>query len=74
MLVRLRAASSGLFTPLVLQMFAVGEETGSLDTLMQTVAEFYERDVDYELVVEHAQLVVDTRGVYRAPRQNVVKA
>jgi UDP-N-acetyl-D-glucosamine dehydrogenase len=30
--------------------------------------------VDYELVARHAPLVVDTRGVYRAPRPNVVKA
>jgi len=30
--------------------------------------------VDYELVAKHAPLVVDTRGVYRAPRPNVVKA
>lgn len=38
-----------LFTPLVLQMMAVGEETGSLDNMMIQVAEFYERDVDYSL-------------------------
>ncbi|MBM4356761.1 MAG: nucleotide sugar dehydrogenase [Deltaproteobacteria bacterium] len=30
--------------------------------------------VDYALVAEHAQLIVDSRGVYRAPRANVVKA
>jgi UDP-N-acetyl-D-glucosamine dehydrogenase len=30
--------------------------------------------VDYELVARHTPLVVDTRGVYRAPRANVVKA
>ncbi len=30
--------------------------------------------VDYPLVVEHAPLIIDTRGVYRAPRPNVVKA
>jgi len=30
--------------------------------------------VDYELVATHAPLIVDTRGVYRAPRSNVVKA
>ena len=30
--------------------------------------------VDYELVARHAPLIVDTRGVYRAPRPNVVKA
>ncbi len=31
-------------------------------------------DVDYELVAKHAPLVIDTRGVYREPRDNVVKA
>lgn len=43
------AAASKLFTPLVMQMFAVGEETGQVDELMQEAAEFYEREVDYDL-------------------------
>lgn len=43
------AASSGLFTPLVLQMMAVGEETGALDDLFIEVADFYEQEVDYDL-------------------------
>lgn len=30
--------------------------------------------VDYELVVRHSSLVVDTRGVFRDPRPNVIKA
>jgi UDP-N-acetyl-D-glucosamine dehydrogenase len=30
--------------------------------------------VDYALVARHARLVIDTRGVYRAPLENVVKA
>ncbi len=30
--------------------------------------------VDYDAVVRHASLVIDTRGVYRTPRENVVKA
>jgi UDP-N-acetyl-D-glucosamine dehydrogenase len=30
--------------------------------------------VDYEAVLRHARLVVDTRGVYRAPHEKVVKA
>ncbi|MCE0555807.1 MULTISPECIES: type II secretion system F family protein [unclassified Motilimonas] len=41
--------ASGLFTPLVLQMIAVGEETGQVDELLQEAAEFYEREVDYDL-------------------------
>ncbi|SIP97620.1 type II secretion system F family protein [Aquipseudomonas alcaligenes] len=43
------ASSSGLFTPLVLQMMAVGEETGALDDLFVEVADFYEQEVDYDL-------------------------
>lgn len=43
------AASTNLFTPLVLQMLAVGEETGAVDNMMLEVAEFYEREVDYDL-------------------------
>lgn len=43
------AALSGMFTPMVLQMMGVGEETGALDTMMQQVAEFYEREVDYDI-------------------------
>ncbi|MCC5855986.1 MAG: type II secretion system F family protein [Idiomarina sp.] len=40
---------SELFSDLVLQMVAVGEETGSLDELLMEAAEYYEREVDYDL-------------------------
>lgn len=40
--------TSGMFTPLVLQMIAVGEESGQVDQLLSEVAEFYEREVDYD--------------------------
>jgi MSHA biogenesis protein MshG len=43
------AAASGVFTPIVLQMIAVGEETGELDTLLIEIAEMYERDTDYAI-------------------------
>ncbi len=43
------ATQTGMFTPLVLQMLAVGEETGAVDTMLEDVAEFYEREVDYDL-------------------------
>jgi MSHA biogenesis protein MshG len=39
---------SGMFTPLVLQMISVGEESGQVDTLLTEVAEFYEREVEYD--------------------------
>lgn len=43
------AINSGVFTPLVIQMIAVGEETGRIDDLLLEVADFYEREVDYDL-------------------------
>src|SRR5690606_10552902 len=42
-------ATSGMFTPLVLQMISVGEESGQVDTLLTEVAEFYEREVEYDV-------------------------
>jgi MSHA biogenesis protein MshG len=45
-----RAAAAGsLFPPLIVQMIAVGEETGELSELLGEVAEHYRRDVDYQL-------------------------
>jgi len=43
------AKTTGVFTPIVLQMVAVGEETGELDDLMREVADMYQREVDYDL-------------------------
>ncbi len=43
------ARQSGMFTPLILQMIAVGEETGSVDDMLNNVADFYDEDVDYGL-------------------------
>lgn len=37
---------SGLFTPMVIQMTAVGEETGELEGMLKKVSEFYEEEVD----------------------------
>jgi MSHA biogenesis protein MshG len=41
--------ASGMFTPLVLQMISVGEESGQVDSLLVEVAEFYEREVEYDI-------------------------
>ena len=41
------AAAAGVFTPIVLQMIAVGEETGELDTLLLEIAGMYERETSY---------------------------
>ena len=43
------ASATEMFTPLVIQMMSVGEETGAVDDLLEQVAEFYDREVDFEL-------------------------
>jgi MSHA biogenesis protein MshG len=43
------ATATNVFTPVVLQMIAVGEETGALDELMDEIAGMYEGEVEYEL-------------------------
>jgi MSHA biogenesis protein MshG len=43
------AAGTGVFTPLVLQMMAVGEETGEFDSLMFEIARMYEQQTDYSI-------------------------
>jgi MSHA biogenesis protein MshG len=50
------ATNAGVFNPIVLQMIAVGEETGSLDDLMQEIADMYQRDVEYEIKTLGAQI------------------
>lgn len=61
------AAASGLFTPLVLQMLAVGEETGRIDEMMDEVADFYDRevaaDVDNLASLIEPLLIVTVGGV-----------
>jgi MSHA biogenesis protein MshG len=42
------AVASNMFTPLVLQMISVGENSGSVDDMLNEVANFYEREVDYD--------------------------
>ncbi|KQX01143.1 MSHA biogenesis protein MshG [Massilia sp. Root418] len=48
--------AAGIFTPVVLQMIAVGEESGALDDLMDEIAAMYEREVDYELKTLASQI------------------
>jgi MSHA biogenesis protein MshG len=43
------AAATGVFTPVVLQMISVGEETGELDNLLFEIADMYERETDYSI-------------------------
>jgi type IV pilus assembly protein PilC len=40
---------SGMFPPMVVQMVAIGEETGSLDAMLSKIADFYESEVDATL-------------------------
>ncbi len=35
----------GVFPPMVVQMLAVGEETGAVDTMLDKVADFYNSEV-----------------------------
>jgi MSHA biogenesis protein MshG len=43
------ASAAGVFTPVVLQMIAVGEESGAIDELMEEISGLYQREVEYEL-------------------------
>ena len=38
--------NSGVFPSMVLQMTAIGEESGALDSMLSKVADFYEEEVD----------------------------
>ncbi|MEM5528234.1 type II secretion system F family protein [Gammaproteobacteria bacterium AS21] len=44
------AKKTQLFTPLIMQMIAVGEETGRVDDMLAEVADFYEEEVEYKLL------------------------
>jgi MSHA biogenesis protein MshG len=80
------AAGVGMFPPLVLQMIAVGEETGELPELLDEVAGFYEREVDFALstltsaiepiliVVVGAMVLVLALGVFLPMWNMIAKA
>ncbi|HCI12639.1 MAG: MSHA biogenesis protein MshG [Gallionellales bacterium GWA2_60_142] len=50
------AMAAGVFNPVVLQMIAVGEETGDLDGLMFEVADMYQREIEYEVKTLSSQI------------------
>jgi MSHA biogenesis protein MshG len=50
------AANTGVFTPVALQMVLVGEESGSLDDMMDEVADMYTREVQYDLKTLGSQI------------------
>ena len=43
------ARNCGMFSSLVMQMMTIGEETGEVDRLLDEVADFYERELEYDL-------------------------
>lgn len=38
--------ASGVFPPMVVQMISVGEQSGSLDSMLEKIADFYDAEVD----------------------------
>jgi MSHA biogenesis protein MshG len=50
------AIHAGVFTPVALQMVLVGEESGSLDDMMDEVADMYTREVQYDLKTLGSQI------------------
>ncbi|MFT6915238.1 MAG: MSHA biogenesis protein MshG [Motiliproteus sp.] len=43
------AQQANMFSPLVLQMLAVGDETGNVDDLLEEAADYYDQEVEYDL-------------------------
>jgi MSHA biogenesis protein MshG len=50
------AVAAKVFNPVVLQMIAVGEESGDMDGMMFEVAEMYEREVKYDVASLSAKI------------------
>ncbi|RPJ49352.1 MAG: type II secretion system F family protein [Candidatus Latescibacterota bacterium] len=55
--------NSGVFPPMVVQMIAIGEETGALDEMLEKIADFYEQEVDAAVdaltsIIEPVMIVV----------------
>jgi MSHA biogenesis protein MshG len=41
---------TNLFPPLIIQMIMLGEDSGTMERLLDEVADFYQREIDYDLV------------------------
>ncbi len=50
------AANTELFPALVVQMIAVGDETGQVDDMLDEMADFYDREVEYDIKQLNAYL------------------
>ncbi|PLX27997.1 hypothetical protein C0583_02055 [Candidatus Parcubacteria bacterium] len=46
-----------LFTPVVAQMVAIGEETGELDSILEELAGFYEEEID--LIMDNLPAIIE---------------
>ena len=44
--------SSGIFPPLVTQMMKIGEETGSMDDMLNKIADYYDEEVEAATVAD----------------------
>lgn len=49
--------SCGLFPPMVIHMVSIGEETGSIETMLENVANYYEEDV--QLATEQLMTIME---------------
>ena len=47
---------AGVFTPVVMQMIAVGEESGALEEMLEEIARMYQEEVEYELKTLSAKI------------------
>lgn len=57
------AKASKIFSPIAMQMMAIGEETGEVDKILLDIAYYYEKDVDYDLkqlgdLIEPALIII----------------
>ena len=69
------------YVPSFPKMRRYGFDLQSIELTPESIAEFDciliatdHDDFDYDMILEHAQLVVDTRGRYTEPRENLIKA
>ena len=44
--IAIQLKKANIFPPMVIQMVAIGEETGNLDTMLSKIADFYDQEVD----------------------------